>query len=43
MKPLALKIVAFLAVIGALTYISATVAPQPMENADAGPAYALAL
>ena len=42
MKPLALKIVAFLAVIGALTYISASVAPEPMENADAGSAYALA-
>ena len=42
MKIFALKIAAVLAAIGALTYISVAIAPEPMEEADAGTAYALA-
>ena len=42
MKIFALKLAAFLAVIATLTYISAEVAPETRQDADAGPAYALA-
>ena len=42
MKTFAIKIAASLAVIAALAYASAVVAPEPMEAADAAPAYAAA-
>jgi hypothetical protein len=38
----ALEIAGFLALIAVLTYMSVAVAPEPLEDADAGPTYALA-
>lgn len=42
MNTFPLKVAAFLALIAVLTYISVAVAPEQTEEADAGPAYALA-